>query len=180
MAPSIEVDIGFGLGHFLKARREECPEACLHGIETRLKWVQRLSRRLEWEAIDNIRLHHGDARLLLPTLFKKGQVDRFFINFPDPWWKRRHKKRQLVSSSFIRMLRELLRDGGAIYLETDVAFYVRLFMGTCETDTGLINPLGPFAMGPWDDVASRSNRSNRCAREGTPTYSCFYVKIPSE
>ena len=72
--------------------------------------------------IQNARVFHGDARNLL-NLFKDKAVDRFYILFPDPWTKKRHKSRRLISSSNIGYFSKILKSKGYICIATDVEDY---------------------------------------------------------
>jgi len=68
---------------------------------------------------------HGDARLLLPRLFPPRSLAGLHVQFPDPWWKRRHYKRRLVDVDFAVQARRLLAPGATVDFRTDVAAYAR-------------------------------------------------------
>jgi len=84
---SIEIDIGFGRGYFLIGRAKLVPDTTIIGIEIKKKWVRKVIRWAERENIKNIKFVWLDAKLLLPKLKPAQSIKRFFINFPDPWWR---------------------------------------------------------------------------------------------
>jgi tRNA (guanine-N7-)-methyltransferase len=68
---------------------------------------------------------HGDARLLVPRLFPPGSLAAVHLQFPDPWWKRRHHKRRMLDADFAEQMRALLATGGIVDFRTDVPAYAR-------------------------------------------------------
>ena len=72
--------------------------------------------------IENVRVFHGDVRILLNS-FKYRSVDRLYILFPDPWMKKRHKSRRLLSSTNIEFFSKILKSKGTICIATDIEDY---------------------------------------------------------
>ena len=72
--------------------------------------------------IDNVKVFHGDIRILANSI-KHGVVDRLYVLFPDPWIKKRHKSRRLLSSTNIEFFSKILKSKGAICIATDVEDY---------------------------------------------------------
>src|SRR6185312_3275283 len=69
---------------------------------------------------ERARVFAEDARFALPRLGPDASVRRFFISFPDPWWKKRHAKRILVQGDFLGEVARLLEPGGELFVQTDV------------------------------------------------------------
>jgi len=67
-------------------------------------------------------IFYGDIRILLSS-FKYGTVDRLYVLFPDPWVKKRHKSRRLLSPTTIEFFYKILKPKGAICIATDVEDY---------------------------------------------------------
>ncbi len=120
---TVEVEIGFGRGHFLRDRLLQAPDHRYLGFEVRRLWCQRLAKFLERNELDNTRVILADARPLLMDLFEPGQVAAFYVFFPDPWWKKRHHKRRVMSTDTLNILHTLLASGGQLHFRTDVAAY---------------------------------------------------------
>ena len=75
--------------------------------------------------MENIKIFNGDARFLL-EFFENASVDRFYVLFPDPWTKKRHHKRRLLSDEFItKTLHSKLKAGGELVIATDCEDYMK-------------------------------------------------------
>src|SRR3989442_6254063 len=121
----LELEIGPGRGGFALDRAARHPEIDLVVIEAR-RWDCELIRaRALKRGLRNLMVLHGDARLLLPRLFPPRSLAGLHVQFPDPWWKRRHYKRRLVDVDFAVQARRLLAPGATVDFRTDVAAYAR-------------------------------------------------------
>jgi tRNA (guanine-N7-)-methyltransferase len=117
----IEIEIGPGRGWFLVERIQAEPGAALVGLEIRRKWASIVDQRLAARGFsERARVFAADARVALPSLVPDASVRRIFLNFPDPWWKKRHLKRLLVQSPFAEEVARLLEPGGELFVQTDV------------------------------------------------------------
>ena len=112
------LEIGFGAGEHLAVQAERHSDVSLIGCEVFEPGIARLLAHIEHRHIDNIRIFVDDARLLLAAL-PPSSIDRVFILFPDPWPKRRHEKRRLVSSETLDALAETMKDGAELRFATD-------------------------------------------------------------
>ncbi len=83
--------------------------------------------RIARDGIRNLRLFADDARLVLDAL-PDASLGRAFILFPDPWPKRRHHKRRLVSAATMAALSRVLADGAELRLATDDVAYLRVML----------------------------------------------------
>lgn len=109
----IELEIGVGKGRFLLASAAARPEAGFVGIEY-AAWYHRLVvHRAARRGLGNLRLLAGDARELVERHLVDRAVDVVHVYFPDPWPKRRQRKRRLLSPPFVRVLARKLRGPGA-------------------------------------------------------------------
>jgi tRNA (guanine-N7-)-methyltransferase len=118
----VEVEIGCGKGKFLLARAVENPGVNFLGIDYAGKWMKIGQARGQKRRIENLRFLKGEARALLAGMAEES-VDIFHVYFPDPWPKRRHQKRRLITPDFLKCLRVLLKPDGLIELATDDADY---------------------------------------------------------
>ena len=116
----LEIDIGFGRGQSLFRRAAVAPTWRLLGIEIKTKWAYKVEERRIREGLANVRAFAGDARELLERATPSACVERFYVHFPDPWWKRRHEHRTVVADRFLASAARLLRDGGELFVQTDV------------------------------------------------------------
>lgn len=116
------LEIGFGGGEHLIARASESPMIGFIGCEPFINGVASLLKHIDEQKIDNIRIVMDDARLLLSSL-PAASLSRIYILFPDPWPKKRHHKRRIVSLETMPELSRVLKSEGALYLATDIIEY---------------------------------------------------------
>ena len=95
------------------------PQWNLLGAEMAAASVSRALRRLRREGVRSARLYRGDARFLLRNVVPPRALERVYVNFPDPWPKKRHQKRRLLQTPFFELLSTRLQDGGSLLLTTD-------------------------------------------------------------
>lgn len=123
-ADGVSLEIGFGAGEHLCALAGMYPRQGFIGCEVYINGVAALLSRLDNEGLENVRIHDGDAREFLDRL-PDAALARIFILFPDPWPKKRHHKRRLVSSDTVPHFARVLRPGGELRIASDIAGYVR-------------------------------------------------------
>ncbi len=115
------LEIGFNRGRFLRELAEWFPERDHVGVEIRRRYAWRVAHEMGLDAGPrNVRVVWGDAKLVAPALFSAGSVADIHVNFPDPWWKKKHAKRRLVDDDFSAQLAALLVPGGSIWVKSDV------------------------------------------------------------
>jgi len=117
------VEIGFGKGEFLIDYAKANPSYQIIGIEKSLNLIKKLSRRLEFYQIENVRLIEGKADFVFYFLVPEEFVDEVIINFPDPWPKKAHIERRLINHNFFKLIFPKLKSNSRIYISTDVEDY---------------------------------------------------------
>lgn len=136
------VEIGFGRGEFLLDVAASDPERDHVGVEVSFKRVLKLTRRLARTPLTNVRLLHSSAERVL-DLFGRGSVLCLWINFPDPWPKKRHHARRLVTPKLVHELAQRLAPGGEIHMATDHVEYAALMDGALAGEPLLQNRYAP-------------------------------------
>lgn len=114
----IRIEIGMGKGRFIMQMAEENPEINFIGIEKYSSVLLRAIQKMEQNELPNLRFIRMDAEDIT-KVFEKGEVDRIFLNFSDPWPKDRHAKRRLPSKEFLKRYDEILKKDGVIEFKTD-------------------------------------------------------------
>jgi tRNA (guanine-N7-)-methyltransferase len=154
------VEVGFGNGQFLADMARARPETDFVGIELYGKGIEKLSRRLEREAIGNVRIVKGEALSVLRARFGRGRVAEVHLNFPDPWPKKRHHKRRLVGPALPVALFACLPPGGEVRMATDDTCYALQMREVFEAHPGFANAAGPhrFAEPEPGRVATKYER----------------------
>lgn len=122
VARGLVVDVGFGRGELLTELARRAPTVAHLGIERAFKRVLKQARRLARSELRNVRLLEARAEEAI-DLLAPGSVETFWVNFPDPWPKKRHGRRRLLQPAFVHALALRLRPGGRLEIATDDAPY---------------------------------------------------------
>jgi tRNA (guanine-N7-)-methyltransferase len=162
----LELDVGFGRGLSLFERAAAVPGRRLLGLEVRAKWVCQVESRRRREGLASMRVLLADARDLLGRSGPDGTVARVFVHFPDPWWKKRHRKRRVVDAQFVAQVARLLEPGGDLYVQTDVPERADLYEGLMR-DEPAFDAVSRLDHNPF---GGRSNREVRAEADGLPVY----------
>jgi len=125
-SPPAEVwlEIGFGSGEHLLAQAHARPDVGIVGCEPYIRGVACLLAAIEAAASRNVRIFTDDARLLLSRL-APASLARVFALFPDPWPKKRHHKRRLISAATLDALARAMADDAELRIATDHVGYGR-------------------------------------------------------
>ncbi len=123
------IEIGTGNGMWLQTYARTHPDCNIIGVEWAGEYVRDVSKRCLRDGIQNVRLICGDARLLLPFVFGENLLNAAHIYFPDPWFKKRHKRRRVLNKWFFRMLIRKLAPESEIFIATDDADYYSYIVG---------------------------------------------------
>ncbi len=120
----IECEIGFCSAIFLTEYANRHPDTGLLGIEKKhayfLRGLHNLERKLKQ---DNVKIVEFDARAIVMMLVPPASLDAIHIYFPDPWPKKRHHERRIMTRENLKMFYEKLKAGGRIYAATDHTDY---------------------------------------------------------
>ena len=170
----IELEIGFGHGRFLYERAQACPATRLVGLEIKKKWAHLVRERCAKRGLVNVTAWSDDARTLLPRL-ASGSVQRVFMHFPDPWWKRRHEKRRLTGDTLLDEIARVLAPGGEFFMQTDVAERAVLHLEALRAQ-GMLELAGEAGYLPLNPYQARSNREVRAEEDGLPVYRTLAIK----
>ena len=114
---NIEVEIGMGKGKFIIEKAIQNPNINYIGIEKYDSPLVSAVKKLEELEINNLKLICIDA-LGIEEVFDH-EIDKIYLNFSDPWPKKRHAKRRLTSSIFLNKYENLFKDEKHIEMKTD-------------------------------------------------------------
>ncbi len=120
---SIEVEIGTGKGMFLRREAAERPDTGFIGVERAFKFHAICATRLARDGRPNIRTVCVDAYDLLARWIPVGSLGAVHVYFPDPWPKKRHAKRRLLSPALFDLCARATAPGGLLAIATDVGPY---------------------------------------------------------
>jgi len=119
---SVWLEIGFGGGEHLAAQARAHPQTGIVGCEPFVNGMAKLLAVVDQERLHNVRLWDRDATLLVPRL-PDSCLDRVYLLYPDPWPKRRQRKRRFLSDESLVMLARAMRPGAELRFATDIDDY---------------------------------------------------------
>jgi tRNA (guanine-N7-)-methyltransferase len=123
-ASGFALEVGFGGGEHLVAQSQTHPDWGFIGCEPFINGAAKLVAQIVEHDLQNVRLHVGDARELIPRLPDRS-LDACYLLFPDPWPKQRHHKRRFVNAKNLDQIARVLRVGGELRVASDMMDYVR-------------------------------------------------------
>lgn len=168
------MEIGFGGGEHLLWQARANPDVGMIGCEPFEDGLVKVLTAIEEQGLANIRLWPDDARAVLRWL-PPASIDRMFVLFPDPWPKKRHQKRRLLSAATLGLIARALKPGGELRIGTDIADYARtIFMAVAESPALRWTAARPddWRRRPGDWPETRYEQ--KAIREGRP---CCYLRF---
>ncbi len=139
------LEIGFGSGEHLAHRAQAHPNVGFIGVEPFVNGHAALLEKVEDSGLCNVRVLDREAGPLLAWL-PEGSLDRVIVLYPDPWPKRRHRKRRLISPKTLSMLVKAMRPGALLWLATDIPEYAATSLAAVQA----VPDLEWLAEGPED------------------------------
>lgn len=171
----LELEIGCGAGGFAVEYARRNPTVRYVAFEWRKKYAREVAHRAGKHAVANLRVIEGDAKMEVPRLFTPGSLACIHLQFPDPWWKRAHQKRAILTPEFTKLLYTLLAPGGRFDLRTDVEARAKQMLDVLEK-AGFVNPLGPRSFHPALPDEVPSTRERRYLVTGEPVFRARLVR----
>ncbi len=173
----VEIDVGCGKGLFLSRAAERAPERNFLGIEISRRYALIAARRLLVAAICNAKVAKADARAMFQSWLPASSVAVVHVYYPDPWWKRRHKKRRLFNEQFLQSVVRVLEPAGQLRIATDVAEYFEVIKELVAR-SGQFGPSEPLPRDELkDDLDCLSNFDRKYRKEGRHTYSRLFRRL---
>lgn len=126
------LEIGVGNGEFLVWLAQRHPDANCVGVEIAREFLLKACNRVKATGLTNVRLVPMEGSKALSRLFAPDSLTALYLNFPDPWHKKRHQKRRLVDEAFAWLLASRLHLGGQFMMVTDYEPYA------CEAVTSFL------------------------------------------
>jgi tRNA (guanine-N7-)-methyltransferase len=137
------VEIGFGRGEFLLALAEESPAQAFVGIEYSAKRTLKMARRIAKRELANVALVEAPAEAVLRDALPDASVACFWLNFPDPWPKKRHHRRRFVQSDTLARIARRLVPDGLLRIATDDPDYAAWIDEHLVAEPALANAYAP-------------------------------------
>jgi tRNA (guanine-N7-)-methyltransferase len=169
-AAPLQVDLGCGDGSFLSALAERMPEKNFLGIERLIGRVRSACRKAA--RIDNMRVIRVETAYAVRYLLPEQSVQVFHLLFPDPWPKRRHKRRRVMTSEFLRSVHCALAPQGLLRIATDQLDYFDQMQRLARADPqfAIVEPLLATSIEVDDVDLPLSKFERKFRQQGVPIH----------
>jgi tRNA (guanine-N7-)-methyltransferase len=164
------LEIGFGYGQFLLHLARQNRERSIIGIEIAGQCLRSVEGAVERQKIENVRIIQSTAETALHHLFVPAIIAQIHINFPDPWFKKRHSHRRLMQRDTLDAMVSRLQPGALLYLATDIIEYAEMSNELLSQTPGLDNTLETAWVNTMPGRVV-TKYEGRAVREGR---SCYY------
>lgn len=172
----VELEVGSGKGLFLRNAAAALPDHNFFGIEIARKYAFYGAERITRLGLTNVRIMPGDALAFLKRV-PAASVNTVHLYFPDPWWKKRHHKRRVFTSDFVKDVARILVDEGQFLIVTDVADYFSMAQEIMRAFDDFAEQTPPSEHEPRHDMDYLTNFERKFRREGRPIFRTAYKRL---
>jgi tRNA (guanine-N7-)-methyltransferase len=160
-------------------RAEEDPKRSYIGVEIRRELVGEANDLCARKGLDQVRSVFANMSVDLPRLFAPASVNRFFINFPDPWWKQRQRKRRVVGQELVDQMLDSLSPDGEVHVATDIFDIALDAMAVLERENPrrFLNLREPWSFLRNSHFTARSRRERYCEDHGIRIWRLAYRRL---
>lgn len=171
----LALEIGCGIGDFIVQVAARYPHWNFIAIDIFNQGCRQTCRRIEEAGLDNVLMLRSEARYLMFHYLGPARLRAIYLNCPDPWPKKRQRKRRLVNSDFLELVLYCLEDGGEFNFTTDFPDYGTSVADLLNQDSRFENLLStPYSLDLGDYPLSKYMR--RFLDQGQPIYRCHARK----
>lgn len=169
------VEVGSGKGLFLCRYAKLHPDHEVIGLELAKKYAEMSHAKLM-----KLGYQHACCLSVDACRWMSEQPDVSFdevhVYFPDPWWKKRHKKRRVLNEAMVRNIERTLKHGGELHFWTDVLEYFESTLELLSQHTKLVGPEFVPEIPPEDDMDYRTHFERRTRLNQLPVYRSLFRK----
>ncbi len=172
----LEVEVGSGKGLFLRNAASAGPAVDFLGIEMAKKYAAFAAAGLVKANLTNAVVVAGDALRVFQELLPDDSVAAVHVYFPDPWWKKRHRRRRVMRESLLHDIERTLVPGGSLHFWTDVEEYFQTSLDLLAEHTKLVGPLPVPETPAENDMAYRTHFERRVRLAAEPVFRSEFKK----
>jgi tRNA (guanine-N7-)-methyltransferase len=172
----LEVEVGSGKGLFVAAAAAGAPERNYLGVEIARKYAYFSAARLARRGLTHAKILHGDAQRLFGERLPNASLAAVHVYFPDPWWKKRHRKRRVMNERFLGDVVRTLEPGGSLHFWTDVREYFEASLELLARFASLAGPLRVAERPAEHDLDFRTHFERRMRLVGEAVYRTEFRK----
>jgi tRNA (guanine-N7-)-methyltransferase len=170
----VEIDLGCGGARLIFDRARRHPDVDFIGLEVRRPVVEQATARRDREGPPNVAVFYANAHENLRDLVEPGAVRMFHVHFPDPCFKKKHRKRRILQPPLVREMARLLPPGGIVYAQSDVWPLAEEMHDVLRAETALQG--GRLPPGP-PPIPEQTEWERQHEREGEPIHRLWFEKV---
>lgn len=174
------LEIGCGVGDFVVQMAALHPDRNFIALDFYNKGCLKTCKRIDKAGLANVRVIRAEARSFIAECIAPLALRAVVINCPDPWPKKRHRKRRLVQSPFVSFLQGYMQPGADLYFATDFDDYGQDVADFMLTQPGFENRLAPDAYRHHLEGYPLSKYMRRFLEEGKQIYYVHYRKVGAQ
>lgn len=170
------LDIGCARGRFLLRMAEAQPDWNYLGVEIREPLVDEANRLAEEAGLSNVRYSFCNAMLWLERLvaeLPEMRLQLVTIQFPDPWFKKKHAKRRMVNDEMVDTIAAHLTPGGRVFVQTDIEFLADEMFDLFRGDPRFAE--SPLTENPFP---VKTEREKAVEEKGLPVFRSEFIRKP--
>jgi tRNA (guanine-N7-)-methyltransferase len=175
-AAPLFVEVGSGKGLFMRSAAAAAPEMSFLGIEIVEKYAKFSAAGLAKRDLTNAVMVAGDALRIFNELLPDASLEAVHVYFPDPWWKKRHRKRRVMNDGFLQNVERTLKPCRSLHFWTDVEEYFTTTLELIRSCTALIGPLEVAEKTPEHDLDYRTHFERRMRQHSDAVYRSEFRK----
>ena len=172
----LEIEVGTGKGLFLATAAARDSDRNFVGIEVARKYARFSAARLATAKLVNAKMVCGDAIRAFREVFPAQTAAAVHVYFPDPWWKKRHRKRRVMQGAFLRDIERVLIPAGTLHFWTDVEEYFDETIQLIGAETALAGPIDVPQAESAHDLDYRTHFERRMRLTDQPIYRAEFRK----
>lgn len=178
-APRV-LEVGFGMGDSLCEMARRTTDMDFIGIEVHPPGVGRLINTAGSDGLPNLRVYMADAIDVLEDCIPDASLDRFQLFFPDPWHKKKHHKRRIVSQDFVAQVRQKLKPGGVLHMATDWQEYAEYMMEVMCMAPGFANAATEYCFSQRPTYRPKTKFESRGEQRGHGVWDIIFKREEAE
>ena len=170
----LHLDIGCARGRFLLRMAEADADRNFLGVEIREPLVTEANEIAAAAGLKNLAYEFCNAMIWLDRLLADvpdGTLQMVTIQFPDPWFKKKHAKRRMVNAEMVETIARRLTPGTKVFIQTDIEFLADEMARLFEANGGFHS--GPIAENP---MPIKTERENAVEQKGLPVYRLMFIR----
>ena len=176
----IHLDIGSAKGEFLIGLALKCPNWNFLGLEIREQLVSSSERKRKQLGLQNLRFLYCNVNISLDEWLSdldRDQLKRVSIQFPDPWFKRKHLKRRVLKKSLLISIAKSMSQNGELFIQSDILKLIEYMSNVIDDsiyfDRKVVKGEKWLKKNPYEVL---TDRESFVLKHNLPIYRAMYIR----